>query len=199
VINAGDGAHQHPTQALLDCYTIKSERLARGLSANFEDLTIGIVGDITHSRVARSNIEAWRALGARVIVVGPPTYLPASVTSWGVEVAFDLDEVLPKLDVVYLLRVQTERIDQPLIPSVGAYIKAYGLTDARLDQLATNALIMHPGPMNRGVEITARGAAHPNAVITTQVAHGVPVRMATLFLLLSNQLGTTVPKSAQGV
>jgi aspartate carbamoyltransferase catalytic subunit len=197
VINAGDGAHQHPSQALLDCYTIRAERKARGLRADFADLTIGMVGDVAHSRVARSNIQAWRTLGARVVVVGPPTYVPASVAAWGVEVYDDFDEVLPKLDVVYLLRVQAERIDQPLIPSVGAYVKGYGLTDARLGRLATNALIMHPGPMNRGVEITALGASHPNAVITTQVAYGVPVRMSILFLLLSNQLGSVSADSTR--
>ncbi len=178
VINAGDGWHEHPTQALLDCYTIR-ERLE-----SLEGRHIAIVGDIKHSRVARSDVLAFTALGASVTLVAPPTLLPPSLEGWPVQVSHDLDEVLPKVDVVYLLRMQQERMTEALIPSLREYTAHYGLTARRAAQLPEGALVMHPGPMNRGVEIAAEVTSLPNTVITRQVANGVAVRMAVLFLLL---------------
>ncbi|HET9444330.1 MAG TPA: aspartate carbamoyltransferase catalytic subunit [Acidimicrobiales bacterium] len=178
VVNAGDGWHEHPTQALLDCYTIR-ERLS-----TLEGRRIAIVGDIKHSRVARSDVLAFTALGAEVTLVAPPTLLPPSLAGWPVQVSHDLDEVLPKSDVVYLLRIQSERMTEALLPSLREYTARYGLTRRRADNLQESALVMHPGPMNRGVEIAAEVTSLPNAVITRQVANGVAVRMAVLFLLL---------------
>jgi aspartate carbamoyltransferase catalytic subunit len=180
VINGGDGWHEHPTQALLDCYTIQ-ERLG-----SLEHKHIAIVGDIKHSRVARSDVLAFTALGARVTLVAPPTLLPPSLAGWPVDVSHDLDEVLPKVDVVYLLRMQQERMTEALLPSLREYTANYGLTARRARQLQDGALIMHPGPMNRGVEIAAEVTELPNTVITRQVANGVAVRMAVLFLLLGS-------------
>jgi aspartate carbamoyltransferase catalytic subunit len=179
VINAGDGWHEHPTQALLDCYTIR-ERLG-----SLTDRHIAIVGDIKHSRVARSNVLAFTALGARVTLVAPPTLLPPSLEGWPVEVSHDLDEVLRKVDVVYLLRMQRERMTESLLPSLREYTSSYGLTRNRHGLLGEDALVMHPGPMNRGVEIAAEVADAPNTVVTRQVSNGVAVRMAVLFLLLA--------------
>jgi aspartate carbamoyltransferase catalytic subunit len=178
VINAGDGWHEHPTQALLDCYTIR-ERLE-----TLEHKHIAIVGDIKHSRVARSDVLAFTALGAQVTLVAPPTLLPPSLEGWPVEVSHDLDEILPKVDVVYLLRMQQERMTEALLPSLREYTAHYGLTARRAANLQDGALVMHPGPMNRGVEIAAEVTELPNTVITRQVANGVAVRMAVLFLLL---------------
>ena len=178
VINAGDGWHEHPTQALLDCYTIR-ERLE-----TLEHKHIAIVGDIKHSRVARSDVLAFTALGAQVTLVAPPTLLPPSLEGWPVEISHDLDEILPKVDVVYLLRMQQERMTEALLPSLREYTSHYGLTSRRAHQLQEGALVMHPGPMNRGVEIAAEVTELPNTVITRQVANGVAVRMAVLFLLL---------------
>ena len=178
VINAGDGWHEHPTQALLDCYTIR-ERLE-----SLEHKHIAIVGDIKHSRVARSDVLAFTALGARVTLVAPPTLLPPSLEGWPVDISHDLDEILPKVDVVYLLRMQQERMTEALLPSLREYTAHYGLTTRRAQQLQEGALVMHPGPMNRGVEIAAEVTELPNTVITRQVANGVAVRMAVLFLLL---------------
>src|SRR5688572_8898381 len=178
VVNAGDGWHEHPTQALLDCYTIR-ERLG-GLT----DKRVAIVGDVKHSRVARSNVLAFTAMGAHVTLVAPPTLLPPSLEGWPVSVSHDLDEVLPKVDVVYLLRMQRERQTEALLPSLREYTTTYGLTRERARLLADDALVMHPGPMNRGVEIAAEVADLPRSVITRQVANGVAVRMAVLFLLL---------------
>ncbi len=183
VINAGDGWHEHPTQALLDCYTIR-ERLE-----TLEGRRVAIVGDIKHSRVARSAILAFTALGADVTLVAPPTLLPPSLVSWPVQVSHDFDEVIPKVDVVYLLRMQSERMQEALVPSLREYTANYGLTRRRASQLQESALVMHPGPMNRGVEIAAEVTALPNAVITRQVANGVAVRMAVLFLLLGAGAG----------
>jgi aspartate carbamoyltransferase catalytic subunit len=180
VVNAGDGWHEHPTQALLDCYTIR-ERLG-----SLEGRRIAIVGDVKHSRVARSDVLAFTALGAEVTLVAPPTLLPPSLEGWSVETAHDLDEVLPKTDVVYLLRMQQERMTEALLPSLREYTAHYGLTARRAAQLQESALVMHPGPMNRGVEIAAEVTELPNAVITRQVANGVAVRMAVLFLLLGS-------------
>jgi aspartate carbamoyltransferase catalytic subunit len=180
VINAGDGWHEHPTQALLDCYTIR-QRLGSVAGKH-----IAIVGDIKHSRVARSNILAFTALGADVTIVAPPTLLPPSLAGWPVTVSHDLDAVLPKVDVVYLLRLQHERMTEALLPSAREYTARYGLTRARAALLADDAIVMHPGPMNRGVEIAAEVADLPSSVITQQVANGVAVRQAVLFLLLGS-------------
>ena len=179
VINGGDGWHQHPTQALLDCYTIR-QRLG-----GLEGRSIAIVGDIKHSRVARSNIEAFVAMGADVTLVAPPTLLPPSVEGWNVKVEHELDAVLKRVDVVYLLRMQLERMNEALIPSLREYTSRYGLTDERARALRDDVLVMHPGPMNRGVEIGAAVPDRENTVITQQVANGVAVRMAVLFELLS--------------
>jgi aspartate carbamoyltransferase catalytic subunit len=180
VVNAGDGWHQHPTQALLDAYT------ARSHLGDLEGRRVAIVGDVKHSRVARSDIEIFTALGAEVVLVAPPTLLPATTSAWPVEVSHDLDAVLPTLDVCYLLRMQQERMTEALVPSLREYTSCYGLTSARADRLRDGALVMHPGPMNRGVEIASEVADRPNAVITEQVANGVAVRMAVLFMLLGS-------------
>jgi aspartate carbamoyltransferase catalytic subunit len=183
VINAGDGWHEHPTQALLDCYTI---RQTIDPDRTFEGLRVAIVGDVKHSRVARSNVIAFSALGADVTVVAPPTLLPPSLAGWPVGVSHDLDTVLPKSDVVYLLRLQTERATESLLPSVREYVAGYGLTRERGRLMTERALVMHPGPMNRGVEIAAELAQLPNSLVTRQVANGVAVRMAVLYLLLGS-------------
>ncbi len=180
VINAGDGGHEHPTQALLDAYTIRQEL------GSVEGRKVAIVGDVKHSRVARSNVAAFTALGAEVTLVAPPTLLPPSLDGWPVEVSHDLDAVLPKVDVVYLLRMQKERMTESLIPSLREYTAGYGLTRRRVDLLAEDAVVMHPGPMNRGVEIAAEVADLPRAVVTNQVRNGVAVRMAVLYLLLGS-------------
>lgn len=180
VINAGDGWHEHPTQALLDCYTIRQR---------FGDLSgrhIAIVGDIRHSRVARSNVAAFTALGAQVTLVAPPTLLPPSLEGWPVKVVTDIDAVLPTVDVCYLLRMQRERMTEALIPSMREYITRFGLNEQRAARLSPHAIVMHPGPMNRGVEIDAAVAELPNTVIVDQVRNGVAVRMAVLFLLLGS-------------
>jgi aspartate carbamoyltransferase catalytic subunit len=179
VINGGDGWHQHPTQALLDCYTIR-QRLG-----GLEGRSIAIVGDIKHSRVARSNIEAFVAMGADVTLVAPPTLLPPSIEGWNVKVEHEIDPVLQRVDVVYLLRMQLERMNEALIPSLREYTSRYGLTDERARRLRDDVLVMHPGPMNRGVEIGAAVPDRENTVITQQVANGVAVRMAVLFELLA--------------
>ena len=190
VLNAGDGWHEHPTQALLDCYTIRRERELRGnpLPGGTQPMAgmhIAIVGDIRHSRVARSNVLAFSALGARLSLVGPPTLMPPSLAGWPVEVTHDIDTLLPKLDVIYLLRLQRERMTEALLPSLREYTATYGLTSERADHLADGALIMHPGPVNRGVEVAAEVADRPDSVIVHQVANGVAVRMAVLFRLLA--------------
>jgi aspartate carbamoyltransferase catalytic subunit len=184
VVNAGDGWHEHPTQALLDCYTIR-EHLG-----GCEGLRIAIVGDIKHSRVARSDVLAFTSLGADVTLVAPPTLLPPSLAGWPVTVSHDLDAVLPKVDIVYLLRMQRERMQSGLLPSLREYTARYGLTRRRVDLLDADALVMHPGPMNRGVEIAADVADLPRSVIIEQVRNGVAVRMAVLFLLLGSGSAT---------
>jgi aspartate carbamoyltransferase catalytic subunit len=189
VINAGDGWHEHPTQALLDCYTI------RGRRGSLEGLRIAVVGDVKHSRVARSNVLAFTLLGAEVTIVAPPTLLPPSLDGWPVTVSHDLDSVLAKVDVVYLLRMQAERQSEALLPSLREYTARYGLTRKRVDLLDSEALIMHPGPINRGVEIAADVADLPRSLITRQVANGVAVRMAVLFLLLGQ--GPSAPLSGK--
>jgi aspartate carbamoyltransferase catalytic subunit len=179
VLNAGDGTHEHPTQALLDLYTIRQH------FPGFEGLRVAIVGDVLHSRVARSGVLALRTMGAEVSLVAPPTLLPWRVESWGVQVAYDLDAVLPKQDVVMLLRLQSERQQRGFLPSLREFTRLYGLDARRLAALPEHAIVMHPGPMNRGVEIAADVADHPGrSVITDQVANGISVRMALLYLLL---------------
>ena len=183
VVNAGDGWHQHPTQALLDCYTIRTGLDRRD---GFDGLHIAIVGDIKHSRVARSDVQAFTALGARVTLVAPRTLLPPSLDGWPVEVSHDLDAVLPSLDVLYLLRVQRERMDEALLPSLEEYSAKFGLTPLRAARLAPHALVMHPGPMNRGVEMVVDPAELPGSRILQQVSNGVAVRMAVLFRILGS-------------
>lgn len=184
VVNAGDGWHQHPTQALLDCYTIR-ERLdvAEG-DEPFAGKRIALVGDIKHSRVARSNAQAFTKLGAEVVLVAPQTLLPASLAGWPVSVEPDLDAVIGDLDVAYFLRIQKERMGAGLLPSDREYRQRFGLTVERARRLRSDALVMHPGPMNRGVEIDPEVADDPRAVVLGQVANGVPVRMAVLYSVL---------------
>jgi aspartate carbamoyltransferase catalytic subunit len=190
VINAGDGWHQHPTQALLDCYTLRQR------FGSLAGKRIAIVGDIKHSRVARSDVWAFAALGAEVVLVAPPTLLPPSLAGWPVTVSHDLDAVLPAVDVVYLLRMQRERMGSWLLPSLREYTACYGLTNQRIEQLASHAVIMHPGPMNRGVEISAEVADLPQSLILDQVRNGVAVRMAVLYLLLGAGAGPLEPPIA---
>jgi aspartate carbamoyltransferase catalytic subunit len=178
VLNAGDGTHEHPTQALLDLYTMR-ERLG-----HLEGLRTAIVGDVLHSRVARSLSFGLVKMGAEVTLVGPPTLIPPDAPSWGVEVSYDIGSVLPKLDVCYMLRVQRERQRQQYFPSVREYSRLFGLTSERVGMLPEHALIMHPGPMNRGVEIDSDVADLPNSVIEEQVTNGIAIRMALLYLLL---------------
>jgi aspartate carbamoyltransferase catalytic subunit len=186
VLNAGDGTHEHPTQALLDLYTIR-EKLGR-----LEGLRLAIVGDVMHSRVARSLSFGAVKMGAEVTLVGPPTLIPPEAPAWGVQVSHDLDAVLPKLDVCYILRVQRERQRLEFFPSVREYARLFGLTSRRVGLLPSEALIMHPGPMNRGVEIDSDVADLPRAVIEEQVTNGIAVRMSLLFLLLGGGGGGAV-------
>lgn len=181
VVNAGDGRHEHPTQALLDLYTI-ARRLGRE-DFDLSGLTVGIVGDIANSRVARSNIHGLRRLGAKVILVGPPTLLPGGFRELGCELSHDLDAVLPRLDVINMLRIQFERIEGKRFPSLREYTARYGLTEARLHRGKAELLVMHPGPLNRGVEIASSVADGPHSAILDQVSYGLAVRMATLFLV----------------
>ena len=192
IVNAGDGWHQHPTQALLDCYTIRTGLNRRD---SFEGLRIAIVGDIKHSRVARSNVQAFTKLGAHVTLVAPPTLLPPSLDGWPVDVSHDLDSLIADVDVLYLLRVQRERMDDALLPSMNEYSMLYGLTQARAGRLAPHALVMHPGPMNRGVEMVVDPSELPGSVILQQVTNGVAVRMAVLFTLLGSGSATSIGDS----
>jgi len=184
IINAGDGWHEHPTQALLDAFTLRRHR-----GDSFAGMRVAIVGDIKHSRVARSNVKALSALGADVTLVGPPTLMPPDLEGWPVTVSYDLDEVLPSTDVLYVLRIQRERQSEALFPSLREYATRYGITTERLARLPADALVMHPGPTNRGVEIDALVADDPRSVINEQVANGVAVRMAVLYLLLGSGEG----------
>ena len=182
VINAGDGTHEHPTQALLDAYTIRSHFKKVG-----EDLTginVAIVGDILHSRVARSNVLLLQLLGAKVTLIAPPTLIPVGVESWGVDISYDLDKDLATFDVVMMLRIQSERMKDSFFPSEREYSRGYGLDQIRLSKMKTGSIVMHPGPMNRGLEISAESADSSKSVVLEQVANGVLIRMAVLYTLL---------------
>src|SRR3954471_2430760 len=184
VVNAGDGTHEHPTQALLDAYTMRS-RLGR-----IEGLKVAIVGDVLHSRVARSNVLLLTTLGAEVTLIGPPTLIPvdiAAALSPATKVSYDLDSVLPDMDVVMMLRVQTERMQASYFPSAREYSRRYGLDLARMRKLPEHAIVMHPGPMNRGMEIAPEVADSSRSTIVEQVANGVSARMAVLYLLLGGK------------
>ncbi len=182
VINAGDGTHEHPTQALLDAFTIR-EKLCSG-KGDLNGIEIAIIGDVLHSRVARSNILLLKKLGANVTLIAPPTLLPVGVSNWGVNSSYDLDSNIEKYDVVMMLRVQRERMNDSFFPSEREYSREFGLNAERVGNLKRSALIMHPGPMNRGLEISADAADNVKAVIVDQVKNGVIVRMAVLYLLL---------------
>ena len=181
VINAGDGFHEHPTQGLLDLYTIREQK------GRIEGLTVTIVGDITHSRVARSNIYGLKKLGAKVRVCAPPTLLPTGIEKMGVEIFHDLDKALDGTDVIYVLRLQLERQKNNLFPTIREYSMMYGVNNEKLKRAKKDAIVMHPGPMNRGVEISSGVADGPASVIDEQVTNGVAVRMAVLYLLQGEQ------------
>lgn len=177
VVNAGDGSHEHPTQALLDALTIRRHK------GRIEGLTVAMVGDIAHSRVARSNIHLLTRLGAHVRVAGPRTMVPAEIGGLGVEVVWTLEEAIRDADVVMMLRLQLERQSRFLFPSLGEYAQLFGLNERRLERAKPDAIVLHPGPMNRGVEISSAVADGPRSVILDQVGQGVAVRMAALYLL----------------
>ena len=182
VINAGDGTHEHPTQALLDAYTIKQH--LKQDSADLNGVKVLIVGDILHSRVARSNVLLLTKLGATVTLVAPPTLFPVGVENWPVKISYNLDEEISKCDVVMMLRIQLERMSDSFFPTAQEYSKRYGLNSSRLARLSKDAIVMHPGPMNRGLEISAESADDLKSVIIDQVKNGVAVRMAVLYELL---------------
>ncbi|NJA06041.1 MULTISPECIES: aspartate carbamoyltransferase catalytic subunit [Methylomonas] len=185
VINAGDGQHAHPTQAMLDMYTIRQYK------QRFEGLKVAIVGDILHSRVARSQIVALNTLGvAEVRVIAPKTLLPAQVASMGVVAVHDMDEGLDDVDVVIMLRLQKERMNSAFLPSESEFFRCFGLTEARLQRAKPDAVVMHPGPINRGVEIASSVADGPQSVILQQVSNGISVRMAIMSMTMSGQGGT---------
>jgi len=179
VVNAGDGTHEHPTQALLDAFTMRQR------TGRLEGLRVAIVGDVLHSRVARSNVLLLAILGAHVTLVAPPTLLPVGVGAWPADTSYDLDAVLPKSNVVMMLRVQRERMENAYFPSPREYSRRYGLDAARMALLPDDAVVMHPGPMNRGMEIAAEVADSVRSTIVDQVTNGVSVRMAVLYLLLA--------------
>jgi len=181
IINAGDGFHEHPTQGLLDFYTIFEKK------KRIKDLKILLVGDILHSRVAKSNIWALTKFGAKIRVVGPPTLIPSKITELGVEVFYDLDKAIKDVDVINILRIQMERQQANLFPSVHEYVELYQVTKKRLEKAKSGVMIMHPGPMNRGIEISSEVADSPSAVINEQVTNGIAVRMAVLSLLAANR------------
>jgi len=206
VINAGDGTHEHPTQALLDAFTLRRHLIGSGLdqAAAGTDLTglrVAVVGDVLHSRVARSNVLLLHTLGAQVVLVAPPTLLPVGVGSWPAQVSYDLDAVLTgelgDLDAVMMLRVQAERMNAAFFPSAREYSRRYGLDARRADGLPGHAIVMHPGPMNRGLEISASAADSPRSTIVEQVSNGVAVRMAVLYRLLAGADEPTETRSAE--
>ena len=182
VINAGDGTHEHPTQALLDAYTIRKH--LRKNEGDLNGIKVAIVGDILHSRVARSNAILLKTLGAIPIMVAPTTLLPVGIENWNGEYSYNLDDVLPTVDAVMMLRVQQERMHAAYFPTAREYSRNFGLNAQRLRRMQEHALVLHPGPMNRGMEITAEVADSKNSVVIEQVANGVSVRMAVLYLLL---------------
>ena len=185
VVNAGDGTHEHPSQALLDSFTIR-RHLAHG-GKDLAGLKIAIVGDVLHSRVARSNVLLLDKLGAKVFLVAPPTLLPVGVENWPANVSYDLDSILPEVDAVMMLRIQMERMSDSFFPSAREYSRYFGLNTERLSKLKPSAIVMHPGPMNRGLEITAESADSARSVIVEQVSNGISVRMAILYLLLAGE------------
>ena len=189
VLNAGDGTHEHPTQALLDLFTIREH------FPGFDGLNVAIAGDVRHSRVARSLCLALTKMGGSVTLVGPPTLIPPEAVGWGAAVSHELDDVLPKLDVCYMLRVQRERQRLQFFPSVREYARLYGLSRSRVGALPDHAIVMHPGPMNRGVEIASDVADLPRAVITDQVTNGIAVRMSLLYLILGGDGARTEPEA----
>ena len=190
VVNAGDGTHEHPTQALLDAFTLRRHLVGHeATGADLAGRRVAVVGDVLHSRVARSNVLLLHTLGAHVTLVAPPTLLPVGVEAWPCTTSYDLDGVLRgdlgDLDAVMMLRVQAERMNAAYFPSVREYSRRYGLDARRVRLLPDHAVVMHPGPMNRGLEISADAADAPRSTIVEQVANGVAVRMAVLYLLLS--------------
>lgn len=192
VINAGDGTHEHPTQALLDAFTLRWH--LRDGSGDLSGARVVIVGDVLHSRVARSNVRLLHTLGAHVTLVAPPTLLPVGIESWPCAVSYSIEDVLPSADAVMMLRVQAERMAGSYFPSALEYSRLYGLDARRLQLLPADAVVLHPGPMNRGMEISAEVADSPRSVIVEQVTNGVNVRMAVLYLLLG---GANVDISAK--
>jgi aspartate carbamoyltransferase catalytic subunit len=182
VVNAGDGTHEHPTQALLDAFTLRNH--LRNGEGDLKEVTVTIVGDVLHSRVARSNVLLLNTLGAKVRLVAPPTLLPYGVEDWDCEVSYDLDASLEGSDAVMMLRVQRERMNAAYFPNAHEYSNRYGLNVTRMNRLSESAVVMHPGPMNRGMEISADVADSQRSVIVEQVANGVSVRMAVLYLIL---------------
>ncbi len=185
VINAGDGTHEHPTQALLDAYTLRHH--LREAAGDLAGVRVAVVGDILHSRVARSNVLLLRTLGAEVTLVAPPTLMPFGVDSWPCDTTYDIDAVLGNVDAVMMLRVQAERMQAAYFPSTLEYSRLYGLDSARMAMLPEHAIVLHPGPMNRGMEISADVADSPRSVMVEQVANGVSVRMAVMYLLLGGK------------
>lgn len=181
IINAGDGMHEHPTQALLDLMTIREKK------GTFQGLQVAIIGDIAHSRVARSNIIGLKTMGAKVMVAGPPTMIPLHLDAFGVEVSYQLEEIIPRADVIMMLRVQLERQQQLLFPSLREYSRFFGLHPGNMKKAKKDVIIMHPGPVNRGVELHPDLADGPFSVILDQVTNGVAVRMAMLYLLLGGE------------
>ena len=196
VINAGDGTHEHPTQALLDAFTMR--RRLQSDSGDLTGLNVAIVGDVLHSRVARSNVLLLQKLGAEVILVAPPTLLPVGVDSWGARVSYSLDDVLPLVDAVMMLRVQRERMEDLFFPTEREYSRNFGLNLERMNRLKYTAIVMHPGPMNRGLEISADCADSHRSVIVEQVANGVSVRMSVLYLLLGGATSRDLNISGSG-
>jgi aspartate carbamoyltransferase catalytic subunit len=181
VLNAGDGQHEHPTQALLDLYSMREH------FKDLEGLKVAIVGDVLHSRVARSNVKGLVTMGADVTLIGPPTLIPPQAATWGARIGYDLDEVLEDIDVCYLLRVQKERQSEQLFPSLREYAALWGLDSRRLARMKPEVLVMHPGPMNRGVEIGADVSESPRSIVLDQVANGLAVRMSLLYLMLGGR------------
>jgi aspartate carbamoyltransferase catalytic subunit len=196
VVNAGDGTHEHPTQSLLDAFTMR--RHLAGGKGDLEGRRVTIVGDVLHSRVARSNVLLLATLGAEVTLVAPPTLLPVGVETWPCATSYDLDSALKDADAVMMLRVQRERMNASFFPSAREYSRRYGLDARRMALLPDHAIVMHPGPMNRGMEIAAEVADADRSVIVEQVSNGVSVRMAVLYLLLGGaQLGSPLDPSSQ--